>query len=28
VFRDVEPWLDRILSAAAAERTGAAAPPP
>jgi len=25
VFRDVEPWLDRVLSAAAAEKTGPAA---
>lgn len=28
VFRDVEPWLDRVLSAAAPDRTGSAAPPP
>jgi alpha-beta hydrolase superfamily lysophospholipase len=26
VFRDVEPWLDRVLSAAAPDRTGAAGP--
>lgn len=26
VFRDVEPWLDRVLSAAAPDRTGAPAP--